>query len=72
MLRALERGDGPTERATRCEGSREWVYEVQRRFETAGLRQSVQGGGHRVSCVAPLATERRGWMKERPDVTLEA
>ena len=71
VLRALERGDGPTDIAARFEVSREWVYAVKRRFETEGLRHSLRVGGHRTSCVAPLESEIRGWITARPDLTLE-
>jgi transposase len=71
VLRALERGDGPTDIAARFEVSREWVYDVKKRFETEGLRHSLRVGGHRVSCVAPLESEIRGWIQARPDLTLE-
>ena len=71
VLRALERGDRPTSIAERFEVSREWVYQVKDRFEHEGLRHSLPMGGHRVSRVAALESEIRGWIKARPDLTLE-
>lgn len=70
VLRALERGDGPSELATRFEVSREWVYDVQYRFEKEGLRHGLPVGGYRVSRVADKASLMRGWIKERKDLTL--
>ena len=70
VLRALDRGDRPSEIARRFEVSREWVYDVKSRFEKEGLRHSLRVGGHRVSCVAPMEEEIRDWIKEPPDLTL--
>ena len=38
VLRALERGDRPTEIARRFEVSRQWVYLVNDRFQSDGVR----------------------------------
>lgn len=70
-MRALERGDRPTDIAARFEVSREWVYEVKIRFERAGLRCRRRVGGPRVSCVAPVESDIRAWITEPPDMTLE-
>jgi transposase len=66
----LERGDRPTDIAVRFEVSREWVYDVKRRFEKEGLRHSLVVGGHRVSRVADKESLIRGWIKEQKDITL--
>jgi len=70
VLRALERGDRPTEIAARFEVSREWVYDVKHRFEKEGLRHCLPVGGYRVSRVADKEALIRGWIKERADLTL--
>ena len=71
VLRAIERGDGPTTIAKRFEVSREWVYQVKDRFKEEGLRHSFQIGGHRISRVAPMESQLRAWIQENPDLTLE-
>jgi transposase len=53
VLRALERGEGPTEIARRFEVSRIWVYQVRDRWQKTGERCSLPIGGHRRS--------RSGW-----------
>jgi transposase len=60
VLRALERGDRPTDIAARFEVSREWVYDVNTRFKKDGLRHSLQVGGHRISRISPVESEIRG------------
>lgn len=70
VLRALERGDRPTDIAVRFEVSREWVYDVKNRFEKEGLRHHLPVGGYRVSRVAGKEALIRGWIKERKDLTL--
>lgn len=70
VLRAIERGDRPTRIADRFEVSREWVYQVNRRFKAEGLRHSFQIGGHRTSRIAPQEAQLRAWIKEKPDSTL--
>ena len=52
VLRALDRGDGPTEIARRFEVSRVWVYQVRDRERETGERSSFQIGGHRRSRLA--------------------
>jgi transposase len=49
VLRALDRGDRPTEIARRFEVSRVWVYQVRDRVQESGQRGSLQMGGHRRS-----------------------
>jgi transposase len=71
IIRALERGDRPTDIAARFEVSREWVYDVKKRFEKEGLRCQLPMGGHLVSRVSPVESELRAWIKEQPDLTLE-
>ena len=70
VLRALERGDRPTDIAARFEVSREWVYDVKNRFEKEGLRHQLPMCGHRISRVADKESLIRGWIKERKDLTL--
>ena len=71
VLRALERGDGPTVIAERFEVSRVWVYRVKKRLEQIGERGSFRIGGHRVSRIAAAEQELRDWIAERPDLTLK-
>ena len=70
VLRAVERGERPTEIAQRFEVSRVWVYQVADRFKTTGQRGSLQVGGHRRSRIAHLESTIRGWLKAEPDLTL--
>jgi len=70
VLRALDRGDGPTAIAERFEVSRVWVYQVKNRLEQSGQRGSLPIGGHRVSRVAVVENEVRAWIAEKPDLTL--
>ena len=70
VLNGLKRGEGPVEIAKRFEVSRIWVYRVGRRLKKEGLRNSLQIGGHRKSCVAEKEKKIRGWIKEKADVTL--
>jgi transposase len=69
-LRALERGDRPTEVAMRLEVSRMWLYEVQRRWQQQGCRSSLPMGGHRRSRIAHLQQTISGWIELQPDLTL--
>jgi len=70
VLRAVERGESPTEIAKRFEVSRVWIYQVADRFKTTGERGSLRVGGHRVSKVAHLEATIRQWLKAEPDLTL--
>lgn len=70
VLRAVERGERPTEIARRFEVSRVWVYQVADRFKATGQRSSLQVGGHLRSRVADLEGTIRGWLKAEPDLTL--
>jgi transposase len=70
VMRALERGDGPTAIAGRLEVSRLWVYKVKARWEQIGERSSHRIGGHRVSRVASQEKQIREWIDEKPDLTL--
>jgi hypothetical protein len=45
VLRAIERGEGPTDIARRYEVSRMWVYQVGKRLQATGERTSYQVGG---------------------------
>jgi transposase len=70
VLGALERGESPTAIAERFEVSRVWVYQVKKRLEESGLRVSLPIGGHRVSRVAAVERQVRGWIAHKPDLTL--
>lgn len=70
VLRALERGDRPSDIARRFEVSRVWVYQVLDRFQTEGDRCSHPIGGHRRSRIAHLEPVLRGWIKAEADLTL--
>ena len=70
VLKALERGDRPTDIARRFEVSRVWVYQVRDRFRNEGERGPLPVGGYRVSRVANLEPTIRAWIKERADLTL--
>ena len=70
VLRALDRGDRPTEIARRFEVSRMWVYQVRDRQQETGVRSSFQIGGHRRSRVAEREQVLRAWIAAQPDLTL--
>lgn len=70
VLRAVERGERPTEIAKRFEVSRVWIYQVADRFKATGQRTQLQMGGYRRSRVADQEARLRGWLKEEPDLTL--
>jgi len=70
VLRALERGDGPTEIARRFEVSRVWVYQVRVRAEKTGERVSRPIGGYRRSRLAAKEQQLRAWIAEQPELTL--
>ena len=70
VLRALDRGDRPTEIARRFEVSRIWVYQVRDREQETGVRSSVQIGGHRRSRLAEREQVPHAWIAAEPDLTL--
>lgn len=70
VLRALERGEGPSAIAARFEVSRIWVYQVRKRWKQSGQRHSLPMGGHRVSRVAGVERQIRDWIEQKPDMTL--
>jgi len=70
VLRALDRGDRPTEIARRFEVSRVWVYQVRDRLQETGERASFQIGGHRRSRLAAMEPVLRAWIAAEPDLTL--
>jgi len=70
VLRALERGEGPTKIARRFEVSVRWVYEVKERYEVSGERCSRPVGGYRRSCLVDMEPQIRAWIKAGPDLTL--
>ena len=70
VLRALERGDRPSEIARRFEVSRVWVYQVRERLEETGQRGSFQVGGHRRSRLAEMESTLRSWIAAEPGLTL--
>ena len=70
VLRAVQRGERPTDIAARFEVSRMWVYQVANRFRCSGERGSLRIGGYRRSRVAEMEATLRGWLKAQPDLTL--
>ena len=70
VLRALDRGDRPTEIARRFEVSRIWVYQVRGRVQATGERGSLRIGGYRRSRLAQSEQPLRAWIAEAPDLTL--
>lgn len=70
VLRALGRGDRPTEIARRFEVSRVWVYQVRGRLQRTGQRSSLPMGGHRRSRLAEKEPVLRAWIEAEPDLTL--
>ena len=70
VLRALDRGDRPTEIARRFEVSRVWVYQVRDREQETGVRTSFQIGGHRRSRAAEMESVLRAWIEAEPDLAL--
>ena len=70
VLRALDRGDRPSDIARRLEVSRVWVYQVRNRLQQTGQRGSFQIGGHRRSRLAELETTLRSWIALEPGLTL--
>src|SRR6218665_3273440 len=69
VLQAIEQRDRPTDIAKRFEVSRGWVTQPKTRLEE-GIRHSVQSGGHRKSCLAPVEPMLREWIKDRAYLTL--
>src|SRR5258708_16182740 len=70
VLRALDRGDRPTEIARRFEVSRIWVYQVREREQETGVRSSFQIGGHRRSRLAERGQMLPAWIAAEPHLTL--
>src|SRR5277367_2726945 len=70
VLRALDRGDSPTEIARRFEVGRVWVYRVRERMQQSGERGSFQIGGHRRSRLAGMEPVLRKWIQAEPDLSL--
>ena len=70
VLGALERGERPTAIAERYEVSRVWVYQVRRRFQTTGRRDSLPMGGYRRSRLADKESLLREWIQQKQDLTL--
>jgi transposase len=70
VLRALDRGERPTQIARRFEVSRVWVYQVRDRLRETGERGSYPIGGHRRSRLAGLEAVLRTWIGAQPDLTL--
>jgi transposase len=71
VLNALGRSESPTAIAKRFEVSRIWVYQVKQRWEEEGKRSSLPMGGYRKSCLAPLESTIRSWIKDTSDITLK-
>ena len=72
VLRALDRGEGPSAIARRYEVSRFYVYQVRDREQETGVRTSFQIGGHRRSRLEAAEPALRGWIAAEPDLTLAA
>lgn len=70
VLRALERGERPTEIARRFEVSRVWVYQVRTGWQRDGRRSSLRVGGYRRSCLAAMESQLRTWIEAEVDLTL--
>jgi transposase len=70
VLRALDRGERPTEIARRFEVSRVWVHQVRDRLEKEGRRGSLPMGGYRKSRIADMEPHIRAWIKKETDITL--
>ena len=70
VLRAVERGDSPTQIARRFEVSRVWVYQVRADWQEEGRRSSLRVGGYRRSCLAEHESRVRGWIEAQVDLTL--
>ena len=70
VLRALERGERPSDIARRFEVSRVWIYDVRTRFREHGKRSSYPMGGHRRSCIAHLEMSIRAWIQAEPELSL--
>lgn len=70
ILGALARGEGPTAIARRYEVSRLWVYQVRKRWQQDGRRDSLPMGGHRRSRIAHKQAQIRQWIEATPDMTL--
>ncbi len=70
VLRALERGERPTEIARRFEVSRVWVYRVRDRLQQRGECSSYPIGGHRQSRLAGREAVLRAWIQAEPELTL--
>lgn len=70
VLRALDRGEGPTEIARRFEVSRVWVHQVRKRLQKEGKRSSLPMGGYRKSRIADMEPQIRAWIKKEADLTL--
>ena len=70
VLRALDRGEGPTEIARRFEVSRVWVYQVRGRVQATGERSSLRIGGYRQSRLSGWESALRSWIAADPDLSL--
>ena len=70
VLRALDRGDRPTDIARRFEVSRPWVYQVRGRVQATGERSSFRIGGYRRSRLAEWESALRSWINAEPDLSL--
>ena len=71
VLRALDRGEGPSAIARRYEVSRFYVYQVRDREQETGVRTSFQIGGHRRSRLQEAEPALRNWIAAAPGLTLE-
>lgn len=70
VLRALERGESPTDIARSLKVSRGWVYKVRNRLQATGDRCSRKIGGHRRSSLDKMESTLRSWILAGPTLTL--
>lgn len=70
VLRALDRGERPSEIARRFEVGRVWVYKVRDRLQRTGERSGPQIGGYRRSRLAGSEPQLRAWIAAEPGLTL--
>jgi transposase len=66
-LRALDRGERPTEIARRFEVSRMWGHQGRDRLEKEGRRDRLPMGGYRKSRLADREPQIRAWRHKAVD-----
>jgi transposase len=70
VLGALARGERLTNIVRRYEVSCLWVYQVHKRWEETGQRQSLPVGAYRHSRIAHKEPRIKQWIEATPDLTL--